>query len=78
MERKWQNIEPNATTQSKEDKEVEVVEVKVEKEMLQLKLKHQIDKYWELKTQVDGNIATCCATLTKDNIKLDHTIVEQQ
>jgi hypothetical protein len=58
--------------------QVEAMEtIKVERDMLQLQLKQEGDKFWALKKEVDKIVAQC-ATMTKNNTRSKMIMLNQE
>ncbi len=58
--------------------QIETMEtIKVERDMLQLQLKQEGDKFGALKKEVD-NIVAQCATLTRNNTRLEMIMLNQE
>jgi len=58
--------------------QIEAMEtIKVERDMLQLQLKQEGDKFLALKKEVDKNVAQC-TTLTRNNTRLEMIMLNQE
>ncbi|CAM6029619.1 unnamed protein product [Sphagnum balticum] len=69
---------PPKTETSKSHAQVEAMEtIKVERDMLQLQLKQEGDKFCALKKEVDKIVAQC-ATLTRNNTRLEMIMLNQE
>ncbi len=69
---------PLKTETSKSHVQVEAMEtIKLERDMLQLQLKQDADKFWALKKEVDKIVAQC-ATLTRNNTRLEMIMLNQE
>ncbi len=72
-----EKVPPKIET-SKSHAQVEAMEtIKVERDMLQLQLKQEGDKFWALKKEIDKIVAQC-ATLTRNNTRLEMIMLNQE